>query len=67
MASNKFTTTELLDFFCEFIKQSNGTVGMKGSAAEHFGCDKKTVTRALSDLRREKRLGRDVFRKWRDS
>ena len=67
MAHRKFTTEDLLDFFCEYIKQSNGTVGMKAKAAQFFGVDRKTITLRLNDMRQQRRLGRDVFRRWRDS
>ena len=62
----KFSTNELLDFLCEYIRQNSKPTGMMGAAAEYFCVDPKTIKAALDELRRRKRLGRDVFRRWRD-
>ena len=59
--------TDLLDFFLAHIRQNGSTVGMKSAAAKHFGVDRRTISNALAELRRDKRLGRDVYRKWSDS
>lgn len=67
MGTKKLIDTALLDYLLAHISQNSSTVGMKSAAAKHFGVDRCTITRALSELRRQKRLGRDVFRKWRDS
>ncbi len=67
MAPKKFSTTELLDYFLSHIRQTGSTTGMKTKAATHFGVTKQTISNALAYLRREKSLGRDVFRRWRDS
>ena len=67
MSSKKVSVTELLDYLLEYIRQNASTTGMKGSAAKHFGVDRHTITRALSELRRQKLLGHDVYVKWRDS
>lgn len=67
MSRKKFSTTELLDYFLAHIRHNGSPTGMKAKAAQHFGVDRCTISRALSDLRRERRLGRDVFRRWRDS
>ncbi len=67
MSAKKFSVNELLDYFLSHIRQNGSTVGMKAKAAKHFGVDCRTISRALDELRRQKRLGRDVFRRWRDS
>ncbi|MCH8854238.1 MAG: hypothetical protein IID41_16540 [Planctomycetes bacterium] len=67
MQYQKFSIENLLDFCCEFINQSHKAHGMVDAASQYFDCDRKTISRALNDLRRQKRLGRDVFRQWRDS
>ncbi|MCH8851129.1 MAG: hypothetical protein IID41_00590 [Planctomycetes bacterium] len=67
MPSHKVSTVPLLDYFISYIRATGTAVGMKAAAADHFEVDRSTISNALTHLRREKRLGRDVFRKWRDS
>jgi len=67
MARNKFSLPELLDYLVSYIHAHGSPTGMKQAAAAHFDCDRRTITRALDELRRQKRLGRDAYRKWRNS
>ncbi len=67
MAQKKVSTTELLDYLLYLVRQNDDSEGMMAKAAKHFGVSTRTITRVLDGLRRDKLVGRGVYRRWRNS
>ena len=67
MSPLKFSLEDFLDHCLAYIRSNGTSNGMKANAAKHFGVDRRTISRWLHEIRRRRRLGRDVYRCWRDS
>ena len=67
MAEKAPADDQLVGFFLDYISQHATAHGMRNAAAVHWGVDRRTINRWLDSLRQRRRIGRDVFRDWRDA
>ena len=66
MPSKAPTDAALLAFSVSYVHQHGTAKAMTVAAAVHFGVDQRTIYTGLARLRQQRKIGRGVFRTWRD-
>ncbi len=58
--------TELVQFFVSYVREHGTARGVRAAAAARWHVDRQTIGRWLADLRQKRKIGRGVYRVWRD-